>query len=46
MVRALATDPDCPVVFWFRVGTSAATIDRKTGVPETPLGEAKKRFEV
>ena len=29
-----------PVVFWFRVGTSAATIARKDGFPADPFGAA------
>jgi hypothetical protein len=35
-----------PVVFWFKVGTSAATIARKVGTPAAPLGAAKKLFAV
>ena len=31
-----------PVVFWFRVGTSAATIARKPGAPAVPFGAARK----
>lgn len=37
----LAAVPD---VFWFSVGTSAATIFRKAGAPIIPLGDARKRF--
>ena len=33
-----------PVVFWLRVGTSAATSERKVGVPAAPLGPAKTVF--
>ena len=33
-----------PVVFWFRVGTSAATIARYAGTPDAPFGDAKNRF--
>ena len=35
-----------PVVFWFSVGTSAATMARKVGVPAEPLGAAKKKLAV
>jgi hypothetical protein len=35
-----------PVVFWFRVGTSAATIARKVGVPAEPLGAARNVLAV
>jgi hypothetical protein len=35
-----------PVVFWFRVGRSAATIARKLGAPALPPGAAKKEFAV
>ena len=31
-----------PVVFWFRVGMSAATIARNEGAAADPLGAAKK----
>lgn len=31
-----------PVVFWLRVGMSAATIALKVGSPETPFGAARK----
>jgi hypothetical protein len=31
-----------PLVFWFSVGISAATIARKSGVPLEPFGAAKK----
>ena len=30
-----------PVVFWFSVGISAATIARKLGTPAVPFGDAK-----
>jgi hypothetical protein len=43
-VTELATEPACPVVFWLSVGTSAATIARKPGVPDTPSGEAKTKL--
>jgi hypothetical protein len=33
-----------PVVFWLRVGTSAATIERSDGTPALPFGVAQKRF--
>jgi hypothetical protein len=35
-----------PVVFWFRVGMSEATISRNTGTPSAPLGAARKYFAV
>lgn len=35
-----------PVVFWFSVGTSAATIARNVGVPAVPLGAAKNVLAV
>lgn len=35
-----------PVVFWFKVGTSAATIALNVGAPAEPLGAAKKKFAV
>ena len=35
-----------PVVFWFRVGISAATTARNVGTPEEPFGAAKKVFAV
>ena len=35
-----------PVVFWFKVGTSAATKARKVGDPFDPFGAAKKVFAV
>jgi hypothetical protein len=31
-----------PVVFWFKIGRSAATIARKLGTPTLPFGAAKK----
>lgn len=31
-----------PVVFWFKVGTSAAAIARKVGAPALPFGAARK----
>ena len=47
---AMATTPvtfaAVPVVFWFNVGTSAATIARNVGVPAAPLGAARKVFAV
>lgn len=47
---AIATTPvtllAVPVVFWFNVGTSAATIARKVGAPALPLGAAKKKLAV
>lgn len=47
---ATATVPvtldDVPVVFWFSVGTSAATIARNVGTPATPLGAARKVLAV
>lgn len=47
---AIATTPvtllAVPVVFWFSVGTSAATIARKVGAPAEPLGAAKKKLAV
>lgn len=47
---AIATVPvtllAVPVVFWFRVGTSAATIARNVGTPAVPLGAAKKKLAV
>ena len=43
---AIATVPvtllAVPVVFWFSVGTSAATIALNVGAPAEPLGAAKK----
>jgi hypothetical protein len=33
-----------PVVFWFRVGTSPATISLKDGAPDEPFGAARKVF--
>lgn len=35
-----------PVVFWFSVGISAATMARKVGTPATPFGAAKKKLAV
>ena len=35
-----------PVVFWFSVGMSAATMARKDGVPAAPLGAARKVLAV
>jgi hypothetical protein len=35
-----------PVVFWFRVGISAATIARNVGTPADPLGAASTVFAV
>lgn len=35
-----------PVVFWFSVGTSAATMARNDGTPAMPLGAARKKFAV
>lgn len=47
---AIATVPvtfeAVPVVFWFRVGTSAATNARNVGTPADPLGEAKTKLAV
>ena len=47
---AMATVPvtldAVPVVFWFSVGTSAATKVRNVGVPATPFGAAKKVLAV
>ena len=47
---AMATVPvtfdAVPVVFWLSVGTSAATMARKVGVPGAPLGAAKKVLAV
>jgi hypothetical protein len=34
-------DPAEPVVFWFKVGMSAATIALNVGVPAEPFGAAK-----
>lgn len=34
-----------PVVFWFRVGTSAAAITLKVGDPELPVGAARNVLE-
>ena len=41
-VKAFATDPAEPVVFWLSVGISAATIALNVGVPAEPLGAAQK----
>ena len=41
IVRALVTPPAEPVVFWFRVGISAATIERREGIPVEPFGVAQ-----
>ena len=35
-----------PVVFWFNVGTSLATIARNVGVPAEPLGAARNVLAV
>jgi len=35
-----------PVVFWFSVGMSAATMARKVGTPAEPLGAAKTKLAV
>jgi hypothetical protein len=35
-----------PVVFWLRVGMSAATIARNEGTPAVPLGAARKLLAV
>ena len=35
-----------PVVFWFSVGTSAATIARNVGTPADPFGAAKNVLAV
>jgi hypothetical protein len=43
---AVVADPADPVVFWFSVGTSAATIVLKVGTPAAPLGAAKNVFAV
>ena len=47
---AIATVPvtldAVPVVFWFKVGMSAATIALNVGVPATPLGAANTVFAV
>ena len=39
-------DPALPVVFWFKVGMSAATIVLKVGIPLDPLGAARKVLAV
>ena len=46
MVRPVVSVAAEPVVFWFSVGTSAATIARNVGAPATPLGAAKKVLAV
>jgi hypothetical protein len=47
---AIATVPvtfeAVPVVFWFSVGMSAATIARNVGAPAVPLGAARKLLAV
>lgn len=45
-VTALVTLPAEPVVFWFRVGISAATTARKDGAPADPLGAARTKLAV
>lgn len=40
VVKSLGVDAAVPVVFWFNVGTSAATIALKVGTPELPFGDA------
>ena len=39
-VNAFTTEPALPLVFWFKVGISAATNALKLGVPAKPFGEA------
>ena len=39
---APVTDTAVPVVFWFNVGISAATIARNVGAQADPFGAAKK----
>lgn len=39
-VNAFTTEPALPLVFWFKVGISAATNALKLGVPAEPFGEA------
>ena len=46
MVLAVVNVAALPVVFWFRVGMSAATTARKVGTPAEPLGAAKKKLAV
>jgi hypothetical protein len=41
VVKSLGVDAAVPVVFWFNVGISAATIALNVGAPELPLGAAK-----
>ena len=41
-VKLFTTLPALPVVFWFNVGISAATICLKLGTPGAPSGAAKK----
>jgi hypothetical protein len=38
----LVTVPAFPVVFWFKVGISEATIALNVGAPALPLGAARK----
>ena len=45
-VVAVVAEPALPVVFWFKVGTSAAAIPRKVGVPAEPLGAARNVLAV
>lgn len=45
-MTALATLPAEPVVFWFNVGMSAATMARKVGTPAVPSGAARKKLAV
>jgi hypothetical protein len=45
-IRELVTLPAEPVVFWFNVGMSAATIVLKVGTPASPVGAARKVFAV
>jgi hypothetical protein len=40
VVSNLGVDAAVPVVFWFNVGTSAATIALNVGTPAEPLGDA------
>jgi hypothetical protein len=44
IVRAVVSVAALPVVFWFKVGTSAATIARQVGAPLPLVGPAKKKF--
>ena len=43
MVVSVAAEP---VVFWFRVGMSAATTARNVGAPDDPFGAARNVLAV